>query len=779
MAGYVTLHAPFLLEEEIAKLRDRPSKIINNRIQNSLSEIIIKQTCSYMLGGIPYVAVASDNSALTTNFGNKVFTRDLPVDSRTGLISPHDWKPQAYRAFYSELLLEVNYQIPKDKKLTTYLVASPAVYVIARGREIVDYSEALKYQLSVWKSENQRSNWTTEDFFGSNFIQGDIIRLEDNNEGSEAGDLILTLDSSGTSYKGEVLGAFGPDDPPSGLYKIAMFPLDSDIVIPTIALGYNDRPANLRKEGGSTTSTSTSVGGTPAPKITSKTASGPLQGTAQPNWTVVITFPEDIVRVVTADSRGVWTCDYPRPYTTLELAEISATQQETSELGLTQTTTTDAIIQRSYGLPILDFVGNNPYTSTVVNLAQSSETTSLRNRTLTILKLYFLSTSSRYFVTDIYVGSDDPDLSKTFLSRPGSIVQEMGVELRLGTKVELIETPAVINIDSLPPLVSITAGLEPSRSYLKNFSTTWMSEELDEVKSRVKFVYEESYDPIISTLKIRWEENEEVRDYIERLRFKWESDPVQWYIEELTIWYEEELPEDRTLRDYLSFNWEQELTQGFNSVISSPYLIEGSFYTSRTLEVSWEEVLVDPIILQPYFVRLKEPETTNFIDCISFNVWGNPDIVSPLIENGGIRFLFSNPVKYELIMFDYNLNPYSEVFLSSLNEPVLDTKLSIIPDSYIKVGNYTIKDVNKYNSFSLDVINNDVQLNEYKSYWVPDNIESNPTGILLSDGSKAYPIKDTFRDDHHEDIVELDLVMLDSVECCFTQSSVGSRCSPY
>ena len=73
------------------------------------------------------------------------------------------------------------------------------------------------------------------------------------------------------------------------------------------------------------------------------------------------------------------------------------------------------------------------------------------------------------------------------------------------------------------------------------------------------------------------------------------------------------------------------------------------------------------------------------------------------------------------------------------------------------------------------------QMNEYRSYWIPEDLENFQTSfILLEDGeSKALPLDYKFRDDHHTDIVELDLVILTSKECCFTQKVVGSRCSPY
>ena len=110
-----------------------------------------------------------------------------------------------------------------------------------------------------------------------------------------------------------------------------------------------------------------------------------------------------------------------------------------------------------------------------------------------------------------------------------------------------------------------------------------------------------------------------------------------------------------------------------------------------------------------------------------------------------------------------------------------EREFSDIPSRFSKIGNYTIKDVNRYNSFSLDVIGVDKQLNEYKSYWITEVIEDYAGSFLtMADGkSKLLILDNMFKEDHHEDVVELDLIILDGEECCFTQSSTGSRCSPY
>lgn len=791
--SYVNIYAPFLLEDELFALSDKPSNLMDFRIKTELSETIVRQACSYIFEGMPLTRLSmntGDNLAKVYN--NKVLPKEIPRDSRTGRTVPHEWKLPFYHSMYSELVIENSYQLTQDEQLAVYCTAINANYIKVQNNSIIGLSPLLEHQIDIWKLNNNTSTYTNKDLFGTDEIRGEVIQFTDP---STVGGGITSRNYTYTNIDVPGKTAYGNY---SGNYYdteyVAIYPVDAGLAIPKVGISRSDFSLQIRKEGGSTSKTTVSNTNDSTIKVTSKTSTGPIRGTAKPNWTVYVTFPGDIVRGVPVAGNGYWYCDYPTsPYTAEELSEITVSQQETQDTSVSTENNTPAIVQRTYGLPILEFErfsngvsSYNFYSNSVKTIAQRSSGFDYSYGG-ECFRHVFTKDSPDYQLTGVYVGRSPEDyfyLNDKFLSWPGSIIQETGVDVLLYYKKEAKGVISSVPDDLVAKsstVVSVSVGSLDYLTSLQTIGTSWLSEYLNNFKERIRIPYEASYDPVISQLRVRWEINAEIQNFSSRFKTSWESEPVNWFTEDLTIRYEVSLPEDRIIRDFLTASWDKELTQSFSNIVKTVWEKEKTFFITQELETSWDTVLVDTVILKPFYVQLWDPVKRVFSDCISFNVYGDSQKMEQYILNGELRYLFSNPPKYELIMFDYNLQPYSDVFLTQLQDPILEREFSDIPSRFSKIGNYTIKDVNRYNSFSLDVIGVDKQLNEYKSYWIPEVIEDYAGSFLtMADGkSKLLILDNMFKEDHHEDVVELDLIILDGEECCFTQSSTGSRCSPY
>ena len=71
-----------------------------------------------------------------------------------------------------------------------------------------------------------------------------------------------------------------------------------------------------------------------------------------------------------------------------------------------------------------------------------------------------------------------------------------------------------------------------------------------------------------------------------------------------------------------------------------------------------------------------------------------------------------------------------------------------VPSNFILIGNYTIEGIDIRGSVSLDVVSGLQQLNEYKSYWIPYNLDTyQDQMITLNDSkSKALLLNDKFKE---------------------------------
>ena len=184
----------------------------------------------------------------------------------------------------------------------------------------------------------------------------------------------------------------------------------------------------------------------------------------------------------------------------------------------------------------------------------------------------------------------------------------------------------------------------------------------------------------------------------------------------------------------------------------------------------------DGCIVKCYYLSLYKEDDT-YIDAVSYQVYVDPDFV--IKDN--LSFYFSNPDKFGVIRFAVDRAPYNNIFLSEHPDKDLLPDRTDVPSNFILIGNYTIEGIDIRGSVSLDVVSGLQQLNEYKSYWIPYNLDTYQNQMItLNDSkSKALLLNDKFKDDYNKDSVELDLVILTGTQCCFTQKASGSRCSPF
>ena len=790
--SYISVLAPFLLEDRVDELVNNPARILDYRLTEELSEALVKQTCSFIFEGMPLTKL-SDGSAgggITKSYDNFVLPKEIPTDPRTRLLVPHKWTTSAYQSIYSELVLENSFPLSDEEQIVVYCSTINSNYIKVLGTSIIGYSPLLEKQIFDWKIANNNKNPVTSDLFGTDNFRAELIEFAKKPTSAKLKSLNQSIPGTNINLTtSKVVNPYATSE----VQYFALYPHDSVLIAPEIGILQEDFQLAISKEGGSSSKVTNTGSEQIEVSVTRAPLEGPISGLANPNWTVHVTFPLGVLRSVSVSSAGVWTCDYPAAsYTQEEIDTITVRQQDTTTTTTTENTTA-AIVQKSYGLPVLDFkpgangaILNNFYSNSLRNVAQLNSKFSY-SKGGECYKYVFKKSTSPFVLSGMYVGRPivtSRTITDKFLSWPGSIVQSTGIDIMLYYDKEVLgtETPVFKDlINRSSTVASVSVGSVPYQNNIINLSTSWITERMEQYISTLKIPYEASYDATTKLLKVRYEKDFEDRFYTDKIGFSWESDLVMTVREQLRIRYEVMLPEDRLHRDFLSVAWDKEQTQGYKNILQTTWIKEKTFIQTQEVEFSWETVLVDRVIVKPFYVRLWDREKLIFNDCISFNVYGDSAKMQQYILNGELRYLFTNPPKFELVMFDYNLNPYSNVFLSTLEDPLFSQDYEDIPDRYDMIGNYTIKDVNLNNSFSLDVIAAETQLNEYRSYWVPDNIEDYKAAfITMADGkSTMLPLEDMFRDEHHEDIVELDLIILDKNECCFTQSSVGSRCSPY
>ena len=741
-----------------------------------------------------------------------------------------------YQGIYSEFLIEQTYTLPKegDNINLTYAVINSNHAIVENG-SITGYSKPLQEQIANYKKLYNISSTTPitpEQMFGSthdtNGVNGWFFYISGSSISyTRISNAPVTIGSYVSSGNGWLV--YETNDP--------------NIKNPTVGITTYDNVLDLYKQGGSKTTTgskassSTSgnsastlpAGDGPMPSINSfDNEKREVYGTGVAGNVVTIMFENGSTASTLVGSGGNWIIKYPASVNSISSIDTVQGSQSSqgavsentlgasSELGTEIITTVEPVIQTSMGLPVLKLkqsaVPNTLFSSNMknhmMNLANMSfysggtiHTRNITKGTTTFLE--FVKSGSNWFhlprqvttdVTDtfflsaFYIGRDpyeDPNeindvkSEKTFLSYPKAIIQQLGVTV-------LFAMGGVENGVTLSPLAYdvFTASGKRTPFYRKtltpNYSFTWDLDSLTRSRILYKFKWNRLFDNTVNRYKFSWQKNVDLEKKKAIWKVKWDREKVYFKTKRYYFRYDQVMPEDVLKKNFYVINWD---ILSINKKILT-YKIKSELEMSRTKvatwKTSWENTLLNPCLIQPYYISLYDPTTDTYTDSISYQVYGDPKFLDSHIANNNFYCYFSNPSKFELIKFDYNLQPYDKEFLIDLRDPQLGN-LELVPSNYSLIGNYTIKGIDIRGSLSLDIIAGVNQVNESKSYWIPDDLAAySTTMITLSDGkSKALPLDGIFRDDHNVDVVELDLVILDEIECCFTQKSSGTRCSPY
>lgn len=370
----------------------------------------------------------------------------------------------------------------------------------------------------------------------------------------------------------------------------------------------------------------------------------------------------------------------------------------------------------------------------------------------------------------------DPNIEKPtdmFVTFPGAAVQSAGVTL---LAVEGVEKDSE-KLFSEPKYIFTLVGnvVERKRKVLPNTRIRWETDYYVSIKKSFKIKWKASYDPITIRYRTSWMKNVDLQRVSKNLTIKWDKEQSRIKKDLYNFKYSVVSPEDELKKQFYAFNWVKEDTDV--SKLSYKLGWERDLSRINTLKYhsEWEKVLGNSCIVKCYYISLYK-ENNTFVDAISYQVYADSEIV----DRDTLSFYFSNPYKFSIIRFDANREPYNNTFLSEHPDKDLLSNRDDVPEHFVLVGNYTIEDIDIRGSLSLDVVSGLHQLNEYKSYWIPYNLdEYQDKMITLNDSkSKALLLNDKFKDDYNRDTVELDLVILTGTQCCFTQKATGSRCSP-
>ena len=373
----------------------------------------------------------------------------------------------------------------------------------------------------------------------------------------------------------------------------------------------------------------------------------------------------------------------------------------------------------------------------------------------------------------ITTGSNTTKPTDMFATFPGAIVQSAGIAL--------LAVEGIVNGSektfSEPKYIFTLVGnvVERKRRVLPSIRVRWETDYYLSIKRSFKIKWQASYDPITVKYRTSWMKNVDLQRVSKNLTMKWDKEQSRVKKDLYNFKYSVALPEDELKKQFYAFNWTMEDT----NVSKLSYKLGWEHDLSRinTLKYysEWEKVLGDSCIVKCYYISLYKGNNT-FVDAISYQVYAN----SKIVDRDSLSFYFSNPYKFSIIRFNADREPYNNTFLSEHPDKDLLSNRDDVPEHFVLVGNYTIEDIDIRGSLSLDVVSGLHQLNEYKSYWIPYNLdEYQDKMITLNDSkSKALLLNDKFKDDYNRDTVELDLVILTGTQCCFTQKATGSRCSP-
>lgn len=364
-----------------------------------------------------------------------------------------------------------------------------------------------------------------------------------------------------------------------------------------------------------------------------------------------------------------------------------------------------------------------------------------------------------------YLGAGDPfqgSSDKFFVSFPDSVIDFASIDVFINvTELDHTASTPQSALSAYKHYATLGGLVYGASSNEDDIRLSWTLERPQLSDDKYSLRWGLSRPPDEDTYKMRWTLGYETRDYSDDYRLKWHTEAVSVEEDEYLLRYSSILPQEDEEALFYDFSWTVEGIHSDEDNYKVRWALENVLFRDDEYSLRWRTSYLDKVVIKPFYVR--EGAHSH----ISYMVWGVHSLPAQ-----DLVFFFSNPPKYELIRFTYDYEPYQGVFL----EPLTGIPDEAPPAGYALIGNYTIKDVNPKGSFSLDVTLGDKQLNEYRSYWID---EASLQFQDIGGGKEAAPILPIFKDAHHIDIVELEIEFINERECCFTQTSAGTRCSPY
>lgn len=815
------LYVPALLEEQTERFSQKDGEhVFNYRLKAGTSEIEMRGLATYVMEGtVPFMEMDLET-------GVETLSNLLPAKfPRWGLggVVPHprrDWDYD-YWSFNTDFIVEKSLQgfpiIPgfmlqgptQTNRVDAEIDGYSGYWLEYKTGTIMAYSPALEAALQRYFRENKelfphkdwKLNFSSDLFkihhlFGSTKdVDGIIGRRVGRSRGFRSSPSTITINSlwstnSLTGMTDEEKGRV------TGRYVLESN--DESILATKVYFTPYEIPLELMTEGGGTQTTTNGQRFPAGLQIHFDLGNQRVYGRGDAGRVLIITVqPEGRTVTTQIGLNGDFVANLPlgSNFTTWQdFNRVSARYQEDGESNASTTTTQiDPTLVKALGKPLLKtkkgFLVSTPGRPTLSGRLTTGNqatdwTASFRQETQGEQGLRYggLSIEPGPFPQGRKNLGYEPN--KLFYpSLPGAIIKHPAATLNLIARAygpgNNGERVGVSDAD----IAHIILEKVPLQTKSTELRTSWRNSQLVTKRLTYKIKYRRSWEARSLKLTIRYRTNVKRVTKSLRMRMKWVNRSFRTRKLEYTIRWRSNQPGLVTKRAFYVFRWEQKTLFTKSLRMSIRWRFTKTKTKSIQLRTQWRSRSLEPVMLKPFFIMTKpDPNKDEWVKKISFQVYGNPDIVQSHIISDSLQFYFTNPDKFEIIRFDYNALPYQGIVVDDIKDEVLNAR-GDIPLTYELVGNYTITGVNPKNSFSLDVVGGTTQLNEARSYWVPMDVAEGSLGrmVRFKDGSEsyAYELDGTFRDDHHEDVVELDLIMLNQEECCFTSKSSGSRCSPF
>lgn len=691
------------------------------------------------------------------------------------------------------------------------IITTSSNWIKVSGNTIVDFSPSIKQAIETWKTKNRGKPITNDSFFGVKPIAFPVDLNGGVYSRSNAYEVDLvrkTITANTANLTFFVLGTLDP--------LIA-----NPVVTNTEHYGrYIVQDRGLTEYGVAPVKP---VVPTPKASIT-KADNYMISGTSnKPGWYVTMILPSLGLRstLQTSPTDGSWfyrLSSEERAYLDENQLQISsytnqiqlivheiATSTESSET----IQETDPDVVKIHGVPKYVLIkGDNRFVSDISNETSNHVTSASRSgqRYCFSVKTTFYKYNKEFYkdktgnlplvevikrsstinedinkiYTGTYVGAGLGDEDKFFVSFPGSIITEAGIDIFIKTAERSITDP--VSPDPAFPInfinthrhaISLTAGIFGSESEDQVIRIGWGRDQFLRESQKYQLRWRANLPANQETYFLKWSKGYEPREYRDNYRLKWTEENFGVSKDDYSIRWRSELPTEDEDKMFFDMSWSKESTSDETMRYAIKYGIEMTKTMRDNYYMSWTKAPLEEVITKIFCI--KEDDRYH----ISYMVYGSKE-VSEYILDDSLTFYFSNPSKYELIKFNRDAEPYKDIIIKEFKDEKALANRFNIPEDYLLIGNYTIIDIDVKNSLSLDVVAEGKQLNEFRSYWLPENIEDlEPLFVPMKNNMKAAPIEPIFRDDHHVDVVELEIEFINEVECCFKQKSIGSRCSPY